>query len=91
MHVTVPEAGGDDHAFAVDDRDGACEARRMRRSAGADATDNAVMDEDGGIFDGRSGWRGIDFCMDEGEVGSRSVAWKSDDEDHAKQESLDSH
>jgi hypothetical protein len=51
VHVAVPEAGGDDHAFAVDDGDGAGEARRLGGGAGADGSDASVVNEDGGVFE----------------------------------------
>jgi hypothetical protein len=50
VHVAVPEASGDDQALAVDDRDGACEARGSGGGAWADGGNATVVNENGSFF-----------------------------------------
>ena len=53
VDMAVPEAGGDRQTFAVDHLG---VARDFDRAGWADGGDMAVVDEDGGVVDGRVGW-----------------------------------
>src|SRR6185437_13455089 len=67
MHVAVPEASSYKQTFAID-------YIRMARDfdclGGAYCSDFPIMKDDGAIFDGRLQRGSIDFCPDQGEIGS---------------------
>ena len=50
VDMAVPEAGGDDQAFAIDDGDGAGETRGPCGAAGTDGGNASLVDEDYSIL-----------------------------------------
>src|SRR5207248_6465595 len=65
VHVAVPETGGNDAAFAVNDSGMPRDLDRGRRSDGQNAS---VAQKNCTVVDGRFSRRGIDLCVNQSEV-----------------------
>ena len=63
--MAVPETGGNDAAFAVNDRGMSRDLDRGRRSNGQNAP---VVQKNCAVVDGRFSRRGIDLCVNQSEV-----------------------
>jgi len=76
VYVAVPEAGGDDHALAVDDFR---IAGNSDGRAGARGNYVAVVDENRAVFDGRLSGGGIDFGSHQCKIGGMASANSTND------------
>src|SRR5580658_10517008 len=65
MHMAVPETGGHDQARAVNNRR---MARNFDCGGWPDSNNAALVNEDCTIFDWRFSRRGINLCVNQGEV-----------------------
>ena len=69
MNVAVPESGSYDETLAIEN-DG--RRRSLYRGGWADSSNKAIVYENRPVSDGWGGWRGMNFGVDQCEVGGKA-------------------